>query len=241
MSYLNTEQINKMYLGQEGILKAYLGRELVYSKSGEVIPPQPPGGYVTDGLVLHLDGADATTSQWAARIGTATFAMSNVTLDASGGVVFNGSSSYGNFPNSLGLLFSNCTIETVITYDVNDNSSQMVFATNDNGGIAFSFYNGIQLLCSQGTNGVLYYSTVKSGLHTFSVNAMRAYRDKTALNTSSPNQWGLKNGGCFIGCREIGNMQFNGTIYQIRIYNRQLSDAEILANQDIDINRYNIV
>lgn len=226
-----------MYLGSTTIGKAYLGEDLVYSSAG--------GGsgepsYVTNGLVLHLDGEDATTAQWAARKGNVSFAMNNVSLDGNGGVVFNGSNSYGNYPNSLGLLFDSCTIEVVVYFDVTNNSSQMVFATNDRGGCAFSIYNGTTLICKQSTNGVTYYSTVKSGLHTFSVNGTCAYRDKTNLSTAAQNQWNTKVGGCFLGCREIGNLQFNGTIYQIRIYNRLLSADEILANQDIDINRYNI-
>jgi hypothetical protein len=44
---------------------------------------------------------------------------------------------------------------------------------------------------------------------------------------------------CMIGARTPeNNNPFNGKIYSIRIYNRLLTEAEILANQEIDLKRW---
>ena len=52
--------------------------------------------------------------------------------------------------------------------------------------------------------------------------------------------WEIRSGGTFIGGRTASQNLLNGVIYQIRIYNRLLTEAEILANQAIDMARYNI-
>lgn len=60
------------------------------------------------------------------------------------------------------------------------------------------------------------------------------------MSQRSQDTWFLRTGGTFVGSRSINNAFFKGTIYQIRIYNRALTQQEIINNQTIDMQRYNI-
>ena len=67
----------------------------------------------------------------------------------------------------------------------------------------------------------------------------RAFANKIALAYKSLSNYWSVGGDCRIGARANGNNMFKGKIYGIRIYNRLLTEAEILANQEIDIKRFN--
>jgi hypothetical protein len=196
--------------------------------------------YISEGLVFHLDGADATTSTWVDKVGGVEFAMHNVTLDADGGVVFSGTGSYGNYPNNLNFPISTHTIEVVVKRASNDMACVFMINAADN--VAFGFSSGINYIVTKSgnSNKRVAWEIIDNGLHVYSVKTNKAFSDGNTMAPRSPDTWYLRQGGTFVGSRSADNAAFKGSVYQIRIYNRQLSDKEILHNQAIDMAKYGI-
>lgn len=228
---IGSDNIASLYLGDDKIGMAYLGDKLVY----ESVVPE----YKQDGLVFHLDGADATTSQWIDKIGGKVFTMHNITLDGKGGVVFAGnSSSYGHNSSTYNYMYNDCTIEVVCT-TTDDSRQECVIASTANGTICFGKYNW-RIFTG---NGIQQYNwnCGLGGLHTFSSFVGKFYKDRVEITSKANDSFGASSGGTYLGMKSSsGNYTYAGTVYQIRIYNRKLNEAEILYNQGIDIRRYNI-
>lgn len=200
---------------------------------------EPPPDYIQDGLVFHLDGADATTSAWIDKIGGIEFTMHNVTLDGKGGVVFNGSA-YGNYPDTLDFPSSTHTIEIVLN-KTETGGMQVAFMINASDKVAFGFgSDGKFIVTKSGDSNSRKTWNTGSGLATYSVTNSNAYKNCALMSQRSQDTWFLRTGGTFVGSRSINNAFFKGTIYQIRIYNRALTQQEIINNQTIDMQRYNI-
>lgn len=235
MSYIGTNKIGGMYLGDTKIAKAYLGDDLVYQKASAQT------GYITSGLVFHLDGADATTSQWVDKIGGITFTMNNVSLDGNGGVVFNGTSSYGNYSSNLNFPSSTHTIEIVL--NCTGNGLRVAFMINASNNVAFGYSSGGDYVVTKSGNSnarSTWKTNYNTGVHVISVTPSNAYDNGSAMVYRNTDTWYLRTGGTFVGSRSANNAFFKGTIYQIRVYNRALTSDEILHNQAIDISKYNI-
>ena len=201
---------------------------------------EPPPDYIQDGLVFHLDGADATASQWVDRVGNIAFALTNTTLDGNGGVVFNGSA-YGNYPYTLDFPSSTHTIEVVLNKTETFGGLQVAFMINVSDKVAFGFGSDGKFIVTKSGNSnsrATWYTD--SGLATYSVTNSNAYKDCAHMPRRSSDTWFLRTGGTFVGSRSADNAFFKGTIYQIRIYNRALTQQEIIYNQTIDMQRYNI-
>lgn len=198
------------------------------------------GEYVSRGLVFHLDGADATTSTWVDKIGGVEFAMHNVTLDDAGGVVFNGTNSYGNYPNNLDFPSSTHTIEVVTQRSSTEMACVFMINAADNVAFGFSSSIGYIVTKSGNSNPRAAYNIIDNDLHVYSVKANNAFSDGNIMTVRTVDTWYLRQGGTFVGSRSSDNAPFKGSVYQIRIYNRQLSDKEILHNQAIDMAKYGI-
>lgn len=228
---LGSNGIGGMFFGDDTIAKAYVGEDLVY-QSG-------PPSYITNGLVFHLDGADATASQWVDKVGGIVFTMKNTTLDGNGGVVFNGSA-YGNYASNLNFPSSSHTIEITLN-KTNQIGLQVAFMINSSNMVSFGFSSGNDyIITKSGNSNARKTWNAGAGLHTYSVTNSTAYKDKVVMTQRGTDTWYLRTGGTFVGTRTTDNALFIGTIYQIRIYNRALSADEIKHNQEIDIEKYNI-
>lgn len=197
--------------------------------------------YVKDGLVFWLDGTDASASEWVDRIGGYEFTLYNVLLDTTlGGVTFKeANGSYGKCATAGNFMASTHTIEAVISH-AGGNPNQGIFANQISGGTALGSYLG-NLWDSIGitTNK---WGAVFNGKQTISIKpTVHCYINRNKIGKGSNDSFGKYNTACmFVGCRANRTYPFNGTIYQIRIYNRTLTEEEILYNQTIDINRYSI-
>lgn len=196
--------------------------------------------YIQDGLVFHLDGADATASQWVDKIGGKVFTMHNITLNGNGGVTFAGnSSSYGKNASTYNYMYNACTIEVVCT--INDNgNSECIIATTANGTICFGKYN-YRFFTGNGIQQYNWSVGKLGGLHTYSSHAGKFYKDMVETTVKNNDSFGASSGGTYLGLKSSsGNYPYAGTVYQIRIYNRKLTSDEILYNQAIDMKKYNI-
>ena len=202
--------------------------------------PSKAVDYIQDGLVFHLDGADATASQWVDKIGGRVFAMHGIILNGKGGVTFAGnSSSYGHNASTYNYMYNACTIEVVCTLSDNGRS-ECVIASTVNGTICFGKYNWKKFT----GNGIQQYNwggQLDGRLHSYSSYAGKFYQDKVEITDKSNDSFGAGSGGTYLGMKSnSGNYPYAGTVYQIRIYNRKLTSDEILYNQAIDMKKYNI-
>ena len=212
--------------------------------------------YVTDGLLMHLDGIkntrhghDETTSVWED--------LSDNNLDIQlyncgileKSVLFDGSTSYGigieeetskiAIPNGKAQ-----TIEIVMKYLSLDDF--IVFISNKNK--AFGYHNKTnRLIC-----GTIKFNTAS---HYALIDKVYGYRidyvlndtncvvfeNGVKLNNALDGYWDTQtsDNNFIIGKRFSGN-HLNGEIFAIRIYDHILSDAEKAHNYNIDKKRFGI-
>lgn len=214
-----------------------------------------PDGYITDGLVFFLDGKHgASANQWKDLIGGKTFALTNCSL-GSNGVVFNGSTSYGEYNGAVTSDWENETIEVVVTV-ANPAQSQnrgVLYQPLIDGHIGISMHFGYHgngqprfALCTDGVNRDTAWAALTQAANKVGGNADRVILNGTAVtNTDNTNYAANTTGIAVIGCRKTtsspdGQHFFEGTIHAIRIYSRKLSQAEILANQSVDAEYYGV-
>lgn len=216
-------------------------RALMGKKDNEGVP----SGYVKNGLVFFLDAlqADVDNNDWTDLIGGIAFTLANCTKSQNG-VVFNGTNSEGIYAGAITHDWENETIETAIT--TASSSGQYILSQPGTDGWGISI--GLQYVSSttkcivinmDGNSRPCFRTGGING--TISVSADTCVRNKIKItNTASTN---LRNTGTTytrIGRGVSNGNKFNGTIHAIRIYNRKLTEAEMLQNQQADIDRYGI-
>ena len=198
-----------------------------------------PMDYITDGLIFHLDGIDkgGTANAWTDLVsgmvltGTATFVDNGVTFDSTHVL-----HSYTELPqDSAEPLF---TVE-VCCSDVT--TKGIVFASRDyyDGGVCVNLVYG-QFFNNNAVNSLP--PAVIPQTFTCSVNATaRLLNGMQVTGYGSKQAW--SNRGTNVGGRYFSTYNANGivgTIHSIRVYNRRLTEEEMLHNQKIDIKRFNL-
>ena len=196
--------------------------------------------YVQDGLVFQMDcNYECTAAKWKDVRSTIEFAGNGSVAIQDGVPYFNGSA---NMSSSSSVLYSSetCTIEAVFQ---RGSSNVMCILT---GGAAND--GNLQLLLNrQGTfhfrNKTEYSAFVDDVSMNFSavsLNKDRGFLNQVALSrkTNTGADTSVQSYS-MIGNRAAGsNLPFIGKLYSIRIYNRLLTEQEILANQAIDLQRW---
>lgn len=207
--------------------------------------------YISDGLVLHLDGKNrgGTSGIWQDIAGSNNFTLNDVT-EGDDGVTFKGvATSYGD-GSAVDVGCDAGTIEVVIDALSLANGAA-VLANPRLKGIAFVGwdYNGsvgyvMQTIrsASDEYNGAMFLPTNK-GAGAFSINVDAALVDGVQVTpTNSAISWSstqITSGHSRLGWLRSDKL-FNGTIKSIRVYNRKLTATEMLANYNIDKKRFNL-
>lgn len=203
------------------------------------------GDYIQDGLAFHLDCADCDLTQgvWIDKKGGVSFAMSNVSVDSLGGVVFNGSNSRGTSNASVRCPVDTSTIEVAIRASKTRN--QFVFDSGVAYSMCYAFYNSLCICSKTLRTNCLNISSLGSSSD-FLTNSLHFGTDKFHIENgnigtfnSKIDYWGNQQYFATIGQRNDNTYKFLGTIYQIRIYNRLLTAEEMIHNQQIDMHKYN--
>jgi hypothetical protein len=208
---------------------------------------------VTYGLVFYFDAANPKS-----YIGSGTTAydisgkqavgtMNNVSY-SNGYMTFNGTSSYIDFGNPSVLALTNGITIIAWTYPVDTNGLGNIVSKNYNSGyrIRHEQYNNLWFYVSGNT-----ISTPNSSvsLNTWTYNAvtgdstgLKAYVNNTLLASNAfafaPSAPGT--GNLYIGCVSPSSETFNGRISIVQIYNRALTQAEILQNYIATKGRYGL-
>lgn len=205
--------------------------------------------YIKDGLVFRLVGSDfdSVNGTWTDRIDNATFTMTDCTASGDG-VNFNGSSSYGYGLPSFEPTYNVYTIEVV--FMTRKTTHQAIITPKSGSNLCLTHHgysNNLSIFCilrngsTQLRRPLGPKSTNKTV--TMSVNTVRNYTNLTSYSTSitirPSGNAAYFSLGCVLNGTTISNY-FNGIIYEVRYYNRQLTVDEVLHNQKIDISRYNI-
>lgn len=210
-----------------------------------------PIPYITDGLLLWLDGLTvASDGLWVDRVSGAQYTLHNCVKTANGVTFAGDSSSYGEstatFPDGV-------TIEAAFLV-VDASVSTGIFGQNwpnvgDNSQPVLMLAHSASSQCIFVKYGTTSRNVAKSALNSVeTVSAVRWITDYRAVVngnqvSSYANNYASYPSGGITGSR-IGtrgeDMWLNGTLHSLRIYNRALTVAEMQANQAIDNQRYNL-
>ena len=211
-----------------------------------------PKQYAQEGLIFFLDGKDFVAGQaWVDKIGSVPFTMTDCTKDGNG-VRFNGTSSHGSRNANLDFPNQSYTIELVVKLEKAVNAvadSQVILNSGISGGFALGVtYNeqrNLRAFTNQvaTTNTNIAYEAPGVGTHRYSLNKDVAVLNESKLtsNANAVGNWGAITNGSTIGSNfSATSWFFKGIIYAIRVYNRLLTESEMLANQFIDKTNYNL-
>lgn len=220
-------------------------QQLTVNQEAGEIPGERVSDYVQSGLVLHLDGKQkgSTTNAWTSLVGSAVFTNSGATLN-SDHLYFDGTDDYLS-NNSFVMPSSGVgTIEVVIDNEKFNTATVLVFMGRTKNGLGFGIVGGNTannkhtLWSCGGASRVKPVATLQKA--SFSVSNARRYQNGISMSTSGSDYWGNQDTSInYIGRRKTGNY-FKGKIYSIRIYNRQLTEAEVMQNLSVDNLRFNL-
>lgn len=205
--------------------------------------------YIQDGLVFRLVGTDfdSENGTWTDKVDNATFTMTDCTASGKG-VDFNGTSSYGYGLPSFAPTYTQYTIEVV--FKIRSTGQQAIVMPKSGSNLCLTHRSAsgndslFNILRNGSTQVKKTYGPKRTNKTvTMSVNTATNYTNLTSYSRAATER-PTGNAGYFsLGCVLNGSTKsyyFNGIIYEVRYYNRQLTVDEILYNQRIDISRYKI-
>ena len=243
MIYLGLNKIGKVYLGNNSIGKVYYGSEPVFTAGSSPTPPTPtPGGdvsdYVQSGLVLHLDAIEPgnNADAWSSIVGDIVF-NNHGAIFQQGYVEFDGSGYFDNTdytaPGSSNTIEVVCDMGTLFSHSfpafMPKNTSAVCFLQSTSGYIFRS---------SGATNRARPVPTLAKASFSLSSSFMRQNGETMATSGSSYATRASSTYN-YIG-RGANNAYAIGKIYSIRIYNRELTEEEVLSNLSVDNIRFNL-
>lgn len=209
----------------------------------------PSYNYVTDGLVFHLDGSRAQSSEWVDSASGYIFNLSNCNK-VPGGIYFNGSTSFGQCTTAPAPAISAFTAEIVYKNERDDVDEALFswqrFHTSSRG-LCYSWDATNQRFKRRLSTGSAASASTLNGDYTPNVIKVHSFSESLNYQNKAEQTFGAKaynaysNQYFYLGKVNGSSQYFKGTIYQIRIYNRALTENEILSNQAIDYDRYGIV
>ena len=216
--------------------------------------PEPLPDYISDGLVLWLDGKlqGSTADAWTDLVNGVVFTKkaSGVTFN-SDNVQFGGSQNNCLW-NTSTYEFVNSDVGTIeVCYrDVPTTGASCAFSSCGVGssgyggkGICFEIYTGNRIIYSSGNAGSrpANGAWTAESVGTYSVSSSRAIQNMISKGFTSTNNYVSRyNAAAVIGADLQYKNTINGKIHSIRIYNRQLTEEEVLHNQAIDNTRFNL-
>ena len=211
--------------------------------------------YVQDGLILHLDGKEKgnNAGKWTDVKNGYQYTNNGATFN-SDHVYFDGVDDYlqGANPSNnampLGAAGSGTygTIEVVLDFENLNIAAGTVFVPRGNSKIALYLGStGSMLYAVDNASSRNYYypiSTLQKA--SWSISSVRRYENGSPMTLSTSKSYfsGVSTSYNLIGKRNNSSTPrfFKGKIYSIRIYNKQLTQAEVLQNLAVDNVRFNL-
>ena len=214
--------------------------------------------YVQEGLIACWDGIDNAgigvhadnVAVWKSLVGGYEFALNNVTVAANGMTFAGNANSYGVLSaadsSSTFAAATDATLEIVFRSS-SSASSQVLLQSASSSSISFGYYNTSMLVAYSDASGMKPSFASSAGTEVNSVSVRyasnapaSAIANGTTLQGSGNAAWSSPGTETFLGVRASKNNSyvFAGDIYCVRLYNRQLTNAEIASNQMIDELRF---
>ena len=217
-------------------MDALLRRRIMMGAAGPT--PPTPSWYVSAGLVSHFDGIDKgnTSGRWESLVGSAYYTLNTHSTAETNAVVMDGAGVITG-TNRVSIGGKAGTIEVCAQY-LGSATSCIVLNGSASGQICFIIGAAGYGFCVNG--GSNQWNTTKVALFTCSANNDRLVLNGVNGGTKATNNWSSYSDT--IGGRASGSNKYyaNIRIYSIRIYNRLLTEAEMLQNQRIDNTRFNL-
>ena len=214
--------------------------------------------YVQDGLIACWDGIDNAgigvhmdnVAVWKSLVGGYEFALNSVTVAANGMTFAGNVNSYcvlsAADSTSTFAAATDATLEIVFRSS-SSASSQVLLQSASSSSISFGYYNTSMLVAYSDASGMKPSFASSAGTEVNSVSVRyasnapaSAIANGTTLQGSGNAAWSSPGTETFLGVRASKNNSyvFAGDIYCVRLYNRQLTNAEIASNQMIDELRF---
>lgn len=217
--------------------------------------------YVSNGLVFYLDGKAKGNNEgkWTDLVGNVQWTNYGATSVTDGWHFANGAYMLDDGTMDF-YTHANCTVEVCIDSETSG-SNYFIFAGAGGGVIGCFVYSykgtysvnsswfiikGIENQSASSRGSLPYRSVIQGdGKFTMSLAGNNTSGYWNGVAKSSYNVAYTSNGTAIIGKRISktaggDSFPFTGTIHSIRIYNRLLTNAEILSNQRIDNERFNL-
>lgn len=219
------------YLGDNEIVKAYKGDTLFYEKQ----QPTPTEDYVRDGLILFLDGLNQgnEAGKWIDTVGSKEFTLTNATQNANHISFANGNA---RCPDNLAYQ----TLEIVCNMTASSSYMTLWTANADDHCNIYKNYNNLGF---GGDSSDPSIPLTINSLRQYSALFDTAYTDIKVNNvtqtTGTAVAWRYAPTGMNIGYYD-GGYNLTANVYAIRLYNRQLTDAERTQNYQYDVQRFGL-
>ena len=211
-------------------------------------------GYIRNGLVLWLDGVNrgGIAGQWIDRIDGNVCTFIGDCVELENGVRFGAgaeNTQYGAFDKLVQISKDVGTIEWVIQLNSVSSTGRPVLSMGNlmMGGSIASDTAGLYCPAMRyygGTNNSMDFYRFRDVdsrsvlIYTMSGSSERAMCNGTLAERLTVTSWPNRQTGR-LASRGEGN-PFKGVIYAVRLYNRHLTEAEMLHNQRLDNKRYNL-
>lgn len=217
----------------------------------EPVTPETPtyneDSYVLDGLTFQLDGINkgSKSGVWQNLRGSAEY-INNGAEFLANGVRFQGTA-YLTGTSDLAAFYDQTDYTIEVVYSIPSELpavQQILFSNKQNIYPSFGFNANKQLCIASNGNLIAGFTVIPTteGIHYASANNSRLLFDGTLITSRSTNAAFSHGEISSIGGRQktsgVLDSGFTGIIYAIRIYDRLLSEAEMGANQEVDIARF---
>lgn len=234
MITLGNNEVTKAFLGSTEVKKICLG-------SKQVWPVETKTNYIMDGLVCWFDGINKgnDNTRWTDLIGGLYFTFNTYSSVIDNAVYMNGA---GKLTGSTNMNFANSgTIECCVTRPNGAVTAACIFMPVSVNSLAF-IVTGSGYAYKPAQSPANQYKTTRVANFTCSLNGARGMINGSVLTTRSGNNYNTNNSGYGTLGGRGGSPPYNlnGNIHSIRIYNRQLTEEEMLYNQQVDNERFNL-
>ena len=218
----------------------------VNQEAGEI----PGGGlsdYVQNGLLFHFDGKEKgnNAGKWTDVKNGYQYTNHGATFN-SDHVYFDGVDDYlnGSSPSATSVPTRTAgTVEVVVENENFEVVMGVIFIPRQNARMGAAIQaNKYFLYCADNTSARAYNCPIVTlSKASISISSAREYQNGVAMSLSSDKTYlsGVSSSNNYIGRRSNGNY-FKGKIYSIRMYTRQLTEAEVMQNLSVDNLRFNL-
>lgn len=210
-----------------------------------------PSGYVRDGLIFFLDGkqlVDIPNGTWTDVVGGKEFTLTDCTA-SNGGVVFNGESSHGDYSGVISDDWHSETVEAALGGFAHNKAILCQANGTSNPGICLAIslqaQTGAPIAFTGTAETARAVVTTATTPGSVSANNDRMVLRKTKATATYSSNWSINYPnyttiGAKLNPDSTYHGYFNNTIYAIRVYNRKLTEAEMMQNQQADKDRYGL-